>query len=741
MRNLLLTLLSLLLFTSLSAQCNNLFFSEYIEGSSNNKAIEIYNPTNATINLTGYVIYRYNNGATAASDSLFPQGTLAPGAVWVAANPSADTLVRNQADTLHTITFYNGDDALELRQISTGLSLDIIGVIGVDPGTNWPVGTGATSEFTLVRKATVNQGNTNWAVSAGEWDVFPQNTFTFIGSHTMNPCGVATNPTVSFAAASASIAENGGSVNVTVNIASPNSSATSVDVVLNTGSSTATGGGTDFTYATTTITFPANDSTPIVINIPIVDDLLTESNETIVLDLANVTNGGLIGTINSTTITIIDNDLPPIPTYPIGTINTVDANGVGDSTGVTCWIHGVVYGVNMRPAGLQFTLIDPTGGIGIFEASGNLGYTVNETDSIKVRGTINQFNGLLQINPDSIVFFNTGNTLKMPTVVTTLVEANESDLIRFDNATLVNPAQWTGTGSGFNVDVTNGVDTIQVRIDNDVNLYSQPAPTGTFSVCGIGGQFDSSSPYTSGYQLLPRYIADIKRALTADLGQDQTICTGNSVTLGANNFGDTYLWNTGDMTQTITVNTSGTYSVIVTDTILMTMAYDTVVVTVQPNPTAAFGCLAVNNETYDFTDSSSNATSIVFDFGDGNTSTSANPTHTYANPGTYTVILTATNNCGTDTTSKVVTILVGIENGISNAVRVFPNPSYGQFKVELTDGSSSAMTIEVLDAMGRLVHKQSGSTLQEVNLANTSGIYFVRVSTENGVSTSRVILK
>ena len=89
------------------------------------------------------------------------QGTLAPGDVYVAGNPSAAAAILSVSDTLHTITFFNGDDVLELRNISTGTTLDIIGIIGVDPGTNWPVGAGATSEFTLVRMATISAGTTN----------------------------------------------------------------------------------------------------------------------------------------------------------------------------------------------------------------------------------------------------------------------------------------------------------------------------------------------------------------------------------------------------------------------------------------------------------------------------------------------------------------------------------------------------------------------------------------------------
>lgn len=173
--------------------CSNLFFSEYLEGASNNKAIEIYNPTNATVNLTDYVIYRYNNGSPTPTDSLFPQGTLAAGAVFVAGNPSAVAAILSVSDTLHTITFFNGDDAMSLKHIPSNTVLDIIGIIGVDPGTNWPVGSGATSEFTLVRMIGVQEGTTNWTIGATQYDVSAQNTFTFLGNHTMTSCCAQTS--------------------------------------------------------------------------------------------------------------------------------------------------------------------------------------------------------------------------------------------------------------------------------------------------------------------------------------------------------------------------------------------------------------------------------------------------------------------------------------------------------------------------------------------------------------------
>ena len=83
-------------------------------------------------------------------------------------------------------------------------------------------------------------------------------------------------------------------------------------------------------------------------------------------------------------------------------------------------------------------------------------------------------------------------------------------MIKFENATMVDPTQWGSGSSGYTIDITNGTDTVIMRIDADVDLYGTTAPTGAFDVfVGIGGQYGFSSPHTSGYQILPRYIADI----------------------------------------------------------------------------------------------------------------------------------------------------------------------------------------------------------------------------------------
>jgi len=175
---------------SLSTTCADLFFSEYIEGSSNSKALEIYNPTNAAINLATYSVKLYTNGGTTAANTLqLPNKNLAPDDVYVIANSAAVAAILSVDDTTSSVTNFNGDDAVVLFKNTD--TLDIIGDVGVDPGASWAVGTGTTLDYTLVRKATVNKGQRNWVTGANEWDVYPNNTTTYLGGHISNCLGMA----------------------------------------------------------------------------------------------------------------------------------------------------------------------------------------------------------------------------------------------------------------------------------------------------------------------------------------------------------------------------------------------------------------------------------------------------------------------------------------------------------------------------------------------------------------------
>jgi predicted extracellular nuclease len=171
---------------ALQAAPTELYFTEYIEGSSNNKALEIYNGTGSAINLgaNGYNVQMYFNGSASAGLTINLNGTVAGGDVFVLAQSAADPTILAQADQTNGAGWFNGDDAVVLRRGTT--ILDVIGQIGVDPGAEWGTGLTSTADNTLRRKTTVMGGDTNGSDPfnpAVEWNGFANNTFSGLGCY------------------------------------------------------------------------------------------------------------------------------------------------------------------------------------------------------------------------------------------------------------------------------------------------------------------------------------------------------------------------------------------------------------------------------------------------------------------------------------------------------------------------------------------------------------------------------
>ena len=177
---------------------NTVFFSEWAEGTSSNKYIEIYNGTGGEIDLSVYKISACSNGCNTEGEWDFPDqvifdaGTMvAAGDVFVLAHPYADQIILDQADNTSFIYMGNGNDAVGLVSATTGFIVDLIGDMSNSPPDAWDVAgtSSATNEQTIVRKPSVLNGNTDWATSAGtdasnsEWLVFDQNVWDNLGFH------------------------------------------------------------------------------------------------------------------------------------------------------------------------------------------------------------------------------------------------------------------------------------------------------------------------------------------------------------------------------------------------------------------------------------------------------------------------------------------------------------------------------------------------------------------------------
>lgn len=250
MRKILLTMVALFATQFLFAQtCSDLFFSEYIEGSKNNKALEIYNPTSQTINLSDYRIIRWSNGQGPGQLDIslysvdLPNYQLAPHDVFVAVVDQQDCSLTGQdtcvvaqlralADGFfspvyeeNSTLYHNGNDAISLNKISDtslpfGGFVDIFGLIGENPGTSatasggtwtdtFPYvqsagGTYYTRDHTLVRKCTIQSGvkqNPGAPYSGAfnpsvQWDLYDEDDFSHLGQHSCAcavDCSTATN--------------------------------------------------------------------------------------------------------------------------------------------------------------------------------------------------------------------------------------------------------------------------------------------------------------------------------------------------------------------------------------------------------------------------------------------------------------------------------------------------------------------------------------------------------------------
>jgi len=208
-------------------ECTNLFISEYVEGTHNNKAIELYNPTNETIDLSKYALSRWSNGSTIASTTTL-EGTIQPYSTFVIVIDKRDpngegyeTPIWNgwwdeeadlNVDSVYDVTedlesladvflnpdystgpntmYFNGNDAVSLETIAGDL-IDIFGKIGENPEDAWGDDSGAwwTKDQTLVRKSSITSGfvydnSLPYEFDPTlEWDSLPANTFVNLGTH------------------------------------------------------------------------------------------------------------------------------------------------------------------------------------------------------------------------------------------------------------------------------------------------------------------------------------------------------------------------------------------------------------------------------------------------------------------------------------------------------------------------------------------------------------------------------
>lgn len=164
------------------AAAAGLRFSEYVEGSGSNKALEIFNGTEAAVNLADWEVRVHFNGSPAPGLSTPLSGLLPAGEVFVLAASGADAAILAQADQTQGGNWFNGDDALAL--VHEGVLVDVIGQIGFDPGSQWGSGDASTADNTLRRLPSVTTGDADGSDAFDpslQWLGFPLDTLDGLG--------------------------------------------------------------------------------------------------------------------------------------------------------------------------------------------------------------------------------------------------------------------------------------------------------------------------------------------------------------------------------------------------------------------------------------------------------------------------------------------------------------------------------------------------------------------------------
>lgn len=541
----------------------DLFFSEYAEGSSNHKYLEIFNGTGDSVLLSNYVILVCQNGGAwnGASTHRFPSGKyLHNNDVWVIANsqadansilPYADEIITYSSSTL--VVSFNGDDVRGLGKIVTPgttetdtvysssdtLYVEVIDYIGrydlVDPGTGWSVAgvANATADHTLIRKPNILKPNKNWDDAAGkdsitsEWIVKNKDDWSDIGKHTFYPPKTYDKLIINEFLADGSVSEDW------IEIYNPNANKVALkDWYLSNDSSIYD----KWVFPDTNIAangyliIYANDTSKT--QILETNFRLNKNNGEILLSNPNretvdyikygtqKTDTSYARIPNATGNFVFAKPTPgnanklfpkPIPKYAISQIRSVNNQGVADSLNVYCKLEGIVFSQNFHASNQQFWMADSTSGINVFQyASAGLTYKARPGDKIRVIGKIAQYRGLLEIMPDSIVILDSNQYQPAPVVVTKLDESTENILVKLMNLTIVDTL--LKSSAGYNVRATNGTDTFVIRLDDLCEAFDTNFVDTSFDLIGIGGQFNSTSsaPFLDGYQINPRYISDFE---------------------------------------------------------------------------------------------------------------------------------------------------------------------------------------------------------------------------------------
>lgn len=481
-------------------------------------------------------------------------------------------------------------------------------------------------------------------------------------------------------------------------------------------------------------------------------------------------------------------------TYSAGTFGTYNVM-VTDTTNGCTGADTILIGVNIAPtftlgsdvticSGNQTTFTGP---------SGSYSYLWNTGDTIDniVTGTAGAYN-LTVTDTTTLCFSIDTVVLYVNPVPAVALGADTSACSGNGSLILSGPAgnftyMWNTSDTTQSISVnTTGVysvlvvdtatacsatDTIQViynmspmvALGNDTTFCSNNGPITLVAPAGPYNYMwsDMSTGSTLNAGTTGNYYIDVTDSLSGCVSTDSIMITvpmspavmlndtafcGTSVVLNGPSGSYMYMWNTADTTQSITVNTTGSYVLTVTDSASGCIGVDSAQVNVNANPTVTASASTM-------TPCADDANVILTGTPAGGifsgTSVTGNQFDPSIGAGTYSIVynFTDVNGCsGADTLSITVSACVGINDPFAGAgMNVFPNPNSGMFTFTAADVNAAEMTIEIVTIEGQVIKSDKFSNVQgnfseEINMNEfANGVYFMRVTTDGAVFTQRIV--
>lgn len=281
--------------------------------------------------------------------------------------------------------------------------------------------------------------------------------------------------------------------------------------------------------------------------------------------------------------------------------------------------------------------------------------------------------------------------------------------------------------------------TVGLNNPNIANPIANPTSNTTYTLTVINGDVSCSASASVDVNV------ETPQSIAISVNGSLDLCGNETVELIASSNFSSYQWSNNAVSPAIVVSSAGTYSVTAQSSFGCIAISDSVEVTTANNPSAAFIYNQIDNYNVQFNSTDLSATSWLWNFGSGNTSTNANPMYNFPFDNIWPVSLIVNNDCGADTLNELVNV---IKNGFDDMGNFSFKVFYQNNKLLLTGNSTIPQnySIELLNMSGQLIEKRSLQLNKDWQVEIPihqfmHGLYFLNITSDAYSKTRRLMIQ